>query len=79
MITIRKAVAADAVQLLEFMKRIGGETDNLTFGGEGLPFSVEDEYVFVCKMNCDLRLCSEKTLYLPRFSHGLAIEKRSGL
>jgi ribosomal protein S18 acetylase RimI-like enzyme len=50
MITIRKAVAADAVQLLEFMKRIGGETDNLTFGGEGLPFSVEDEAVYISSM-----------------------------
>ncbi len=40
---IRKATPSDAAAMLEYIKRIGGETDNLTFGGEGLPFSIESE------------------------------------
>ena len=50
MITIQKAAPSDAAQLLEFMKLIGGETDNLTFGGEGVPFSVEDEAAYIASM-----------------------------
>ena len=50
MITIQKAAPSDAAQLLEFMKLIGGETDNLTFGGEGVPFSVEDEAAYIAAM-----------------------------
>ena len=42
-IIIEKATAQDAEQLLEYLKRIGGETDNLSFGAEGLGFSVESE------------------------------------
>ena len=43
MITIEKAKVSDAAAILEYLKQIGGETDNLTFGAEGLPFGVEDE------------------------------------
>lgn len=50
MITIKKASPSDAAKLLEFMKLIGGETDNLTFGGAGLPFSVEDEAAYIASM-----------------------------
>lgn len=42
-IIIEKATAADAVQLLEYLKQIGGETDNLSFGAEGLGFSSDSE------------------------------------
>lgn len=40
---IQKASAEDAGAILEYLKEIGGETDNLTFGAEGLPFTVEEE------------------------------------
>ena len=50
MITINKAAPSDAAKLLEFMKLIGGETDNLTFDGGGLPFSVEDEAAYIASM-----------------------------
>ncbi|MBQ7922551.1 MAG: GNAT family N-acetyltransferase [Clostridia bacterium] len=49
-ITIEKATAADAAEMLAFLKQVGGETDNLTFGGEGLPFSVEAEAGYLAGM-----------------------------
>lgn len=42
-ITYRTAVPSDAAQLLEYLKQVGGETDNLTFGAAGIPFTVEQE------------------------------------
>ena len=41
-ITIREALAEDASQLIEYMKTVGAETENLSFGGEGLPVSIEE-------------------------------------
>ena len=46
-ITIEKAQVCDAEALLEYLRQIGGETDNLTFGAEGLPCSVEDEEKYI--------------------------------
>ncbi len=46
-IVIREAEPADAKALLEFLKMVGGESDNLSFGAEGLPFSIEDEASFI--------------------------------
>ena len=42
-ITYRTAVPSDAAQLLEYLKQVGGETDNLSFGAAGIPFNVEQE------------------------------------
>lgn len=42
-ITYRTAVPSDAAQLLDYLKTVGGETDNLTFGADGIPLSVEQE------------------------------------
>ena len=42
-IVIREATENDAEQLIEYTKIIGGETDNLTYGAEGLPITVEQE------------------------------------
>lgn len=42
-IKITKAVPDDAERLLEYLKTVGGESDNLLFGAAGLPISVEDE------------------------------------
>lgn len=41
--TIKKATPEDAEEILELMKVVGRETDNLTFGEEGLPTTVEEE------------------------------------
>lgn len=46
-ITIEKAVKTDAAALLEYMKQVGGETENLTFGAEGLPLSVKVEEAYI--------------------------------
>lgn len=40
----------DAAAVLAYVKRIGGETDNLTFGPEGLPLTVEQEQAFLQSM-----------------------------
>ena len=44
---IRPVGPADAEQMLAYLKRIGGESDNLTFGPEGIPFTVEKERAFL--------------------------------
>lgn len=49
-IIIEKAVTGDAAEILEFLKQIGGETANLTFGAEGLPFSVEAEAQYIAQL-----------------------------
>ena len=49
-ISIEKAVPSDAALILDYLKQVGGETDNLTFGAEGLPFSVESEAEFISGM-----------------------------
>ncbi len=49
-VTIQKATAADAVAILEYLQKIGGETDNLTFGAEGLPLSSEAEASYVAQI-----------------------------
>ncbi len=42
-VTVVKAQPADAAELLRYLAQVGGETDNLTFGAEGLPFTAEEE------------------------------------
>lgn len=42
-IVYREAQPKDAATLLEYMKQVGSESDNLSFGAEGLSFSVEQE------------------------------------
>lgn len=42
-IHIRPARVEDAAAMLSYLRQIGGESDNLTFGAEGLPLTVEQE------------------------------------
>lgn len=42
-IRIRPARVEDAAAMLAYLRRIGGESDNLTFGAEGLPLTVDQE------------------------------------
>lgn len=44
---IEKAQPADAAELLEYLKIIGSESDNLTFGPDGVPFTIEEEARFL--------------------------------
>ena len=46
-ITIEKAQPSDAYELLEYLKAIGSESDNLTFGPDGLLCTVEEEELFL--------------------------------
>lgn len=46
-IIYRTATPEDAAALLEYMKRIGGESDNLLFGPEGMPLDEEQERRFL--------------------------------
>ena len=46
-ITIERAIPADAAAMLEYLKQVGAETDNLSFGAEGLPFTVEAEAEYI--------------------------------
>lgn len=54
-ITIEKATCEDAAEILQYLKQIGAETDNLTFGAEGLPFTVESEATYLRQIenSCD--------------------------
>ena len=47
---IERASSSDARALLAFLKQVGGETDNLSFGAEGLPFSEEEEEAYLLKI-----------------------------
>ena len=42
-IVIEKASREDAEEMLAYLKQIGSETDNLTFGAEGVCCTVEEE------------------------------------
>lgn len=49
-IIIREGLKEDAETIIEITKVVGGETDNLTFGEEGVPISVEEEKAFLVSM-----------------------------
>lgn len=44
---IREVMVSDAESLIEYLKVIGSESDNLTFGKKGLPISVKEEEKFI--------------------------------
>lgn len=54
-VTYRKAAVEDASALLDFLRVVGGESDNLSFGAEGLPVTVEQEEEFLASLENSLR------------------------
>ncbi|RKM60580.1 GNAT family N-acetyltransferase [Butyrivibrio sp. CB08] len=52
-ITVKEANPSDAQKILDYMKIIGGETDNLTYGAEGRNISVEKEASILKTMHDD--------------------------
>lgn len=54
-ITIERARPEDAEAIIAFMDLVGGETDNLTFGSEGLPVSAAQEAEFIREKNSSAR------------------------
>lgn len=52
-IIIREALIEDAKQLIDYTKIIGGETENLTFGENGFPVTLEQEENFLKNVHND--------------------------
>lgn len=52
-IIIREATAADAPACIEHSRRVGSETDNLSFGADGFPISLEGEKEYIEMMYAD--------------------------
>ena len=50
MLEIRQATTKDAQAVLDFCKLVGGESDNLTYDGKGLPFTPEEEAAYLASM-----------------------------
>ena len=48
-IIYREAEPSDAGKFLEYCKIVGAESDNLTFGAEGIPFTISQEADFIRK------------------------------
>ena len=44
---LREGEGADAAQVLAYLNRVGGESDNLLFGKDGFPLPVEREAAFL--------------------------------
>lgn len=54
-IIYRQPVPEDAQALLDYLKTVGGESDNLTFGAAGIPFTVEQEERVLANLEKDSR------------------------
>ncbi len=48
-IQIKNALPSDALSILNYLKQVGSETDNLTFGAEGVPFSEKEEAEYIAR------------------------------
>ena len=46
---IERARAEDAAALLDYLKIVGGETENLSFGAEGVTLTIEEEETYLGK------------------------------
>lgn len=71
-IIIRQALPEDAEGFLELLKQVGGETDNLTFSGEGVPFTVQEEKEMLEKV-----LNSESQIFLVAEKNGKIVGNAS--
>ena len=79
---IERAAAADANDLIEYLKQIGGESDNLSFGKEGVGFMPEqeaeylssienssDSCIFLAKENGNIIGCGSLSRSSGRMKH----------
>lgn len=53
MIEVREVTVKDAKNLLEFCNQVGSETDNLSYGSEGMGLSVAEEEKILAKFQND--------------------------
>ena len=65
MVNIRRAEAADAEAILAYCRLVGGETENLTFGAEGVGLRMEQEAAYLEGIRH-----SERQLYLVAEAEG---------
>lgn len=49
--SIEKATIADAEGIIRYLNIVGAETDNLTFGSEGISITVEEERGYIAALN----------------------------
>ena len=49
LLTLRNPVVDDAEQMIAYLNTVGGETDNLSFGGGEFPLTVEEEREYLRK------------------------------
>ena len=59
MLEIRRAISSDAEAILDYCKAVGAESDNLTFGAEGVSTTLQKEREYLESI-----LHSDKQLYL---------------
>ena len=62
-IIIEKAKPEDAAEILAFTKIVGGESNNLSFGEEGVPITITQEQEYLAKeyeSDCDIFLVARK-------------------
>ena len=52
---LREGEGADAAQVLSYLNRVGGESDNLLFGKDGFPLPVEREAAFLERQHQEAR------------------------
>ena len=52
-IIIKEAKPEDANKLIEYTKIVGAQTDNLSFGKEGIDGTVQEEKEFIKRINSD--------------------------
>ena len=50
-LTLRKAEKGDAANILAYLNQIGGESDNLLFGKDGMQMPVEAEEAYIESVN----------------------------
>lgn len=53
-ILIKEALPEDAEKLIAYSKKIGSETDNLSFGKEGFTVTVENEAEYIKSIHADM-------------------------
>ena len=87
-LTIRPAHSEDAAAILAYLRQIGAESDNLTFGPEGLPITEEQERQYLRQVENDpdalmlvaqeadeiVALCGLLRPRRPRMSHRAQID-----
>lgn len=53
LLVLRQAKESDAKVILDYLNQVGGESDNLLFGKDDFPFTVEQELEYIKGLNND--------------------------